>query len=56
MKLKLSHIKEKQIIILIAVLSMIIFMVGYFYFVHQKNNIRKSSCDELKAVADLKHT
>jgi PAS domain S-box-containing protein len=46
--------KLKQIIFLISIFSVIIISAGVFYYTNEKNNIRKSKYDELKAIADLK--
>ncbi|MHB8842425.1 MAG: cache domain-containing protein [Candidatus Aquicultor sp.] len=45
---------KKHVIALIALLSLLIAAVGYFYYKNQENSIRQQKYNELKAIADLK--
>jgi PAS domain S-box-containing protein len=46
--------KKRQIFLLIAVLSVLIFSTGYYYYAYQKRSLKLNNYNQLKAIADLK--
>jgi hypothetical protein len=46
--------KKGQIFILIAVLGLMIFSTGYYFYAFRKSSLESNNYNQLKAVADLR--
>ncbi|MBU2445278.1 MAG: PAS domain-containing protein [Bacteroidetes bacterium] len=54
MKPKLNLTKKSHLILLISLVSLLIAIAGYYYYLREENTIRRQKYTQLKAIADLK--